>query len=343
MPHSATRSRRARRAVASLFTIGALAAVTACGGGTDSTGEAQGEGGAGYPKVIEHAMGSTTLESEPTRVVTLDPSYTDAAILLGADVVGFAQYRVDPGNTFPDYLGDVDSSTADAINVGAMAEPNLEKILEAEPDVIFSAKVRHEALYGQLSKIAPTVFSESTGPSWKENIVLVGDVLGKGDLAREYVEAYQERAAAVGEEILAADPDATYSLVRFAGEDTARLYSSTSFIGEIMSDMSIPRPADGPDTTEKIFVPLSAEQILNADSGLVMVSAYTPPGAEGDAAREQRAAYERNPLWERLSGEVLPVDDLTFVASVSLQGANAVITQLAEHYGVDPREDLIPS
>lgn len=120
------------------------------------------------------------------------------------------------------------------------------------------------------------------------------------------------------------------------GGDTARLYSSNSFIGEIMADMRIPRPKTGPDSTEEIFVPLSAEQILQGDAGLVMVSAFTPAGAEGDTARAQQEKFQSNPLWKKLKGEVVAVDDATFLASVSIQGAHAVITDLAKHYGVDP-------
>lgn len=291
---------------------------------------------AAFPLTIEHAMGETTIEDRPVRVVALDPSYVDATLLLGAELVGYAEYRQDPENPFSPYLGDVSEETADAVNVGTIAEPDLEKILELEPDLIISAKVRQEALYPQLAKIAPTVFSESTGPTWKENVVLLGTALGKQDEAEAAVAAYEERAAAVGAEILAEHPGTTYSLVRFAGEDTARLYSSDSFIGEIMADLGLPRPEGAPDTTESIFVPLSAEQILQADAGVVLVSTWEPEGAEGDASRAQREQFESNPLWQRITGDVVEVDDATFVASVSIQGANAVITALAEHFGVDP-------
>lgn len=290
----------------------------------------------GFPLTIEHAMGETTIPERPLRVVALDPSYIDATLLLGADLVGFAQYRQDPENPFAPYLGDVSKATADAVNVGTMAEPDLEKILELEPDLIISAKVRQEALYPQLSKIAPTVFSESTGPTWKENVVLLGTALGVKEKAEAAVADYEQRAAAVGAEILEKEPSTTYSLLRFAGEDTARLYSSDSFIGEIMTDMGLPRPEGQPDTTESIFVPLSAEQILEADASLIMVSAWEPEGAEGDATRAQRQQFESNPLWGRLTGDILDVDDATFLSSVSIQGAHAVITELAEHYGVDP-------
>lgn len=320
----------------------ALLATAACGTPAASSGPAGSDAtqaaaqSAGYPLTMEHTMGKTTIEAAPKRVVALDPSYIDAALLLGADLAGYVQYRQDPKSPFSPYLGDVADATKDSVNVGTMAEPNLEKILELQPDLIVSAKVRHEALYPQLSKIAPTIFSVSTGPTWKENVVFLGEALGKKAKAEELVKAYEDRAQKVGAEILKKKPDATYSLVRFTGGDTARLYSSNSFIGEIMADMRIPRPKSAPDSTEEIFVPLSSEQILQGDAGLVMVSAFTPPGPEGDTARAQQEKFQSNPLWKKLKGDVVAVDDATFLASVSIQGAHAVITDLAKHYGVDP-------
>lgn len=316
----------------------ALLAATGCAAPAASSESAAATGeAAGFPLTMEHTMGSTTIEAAPKRVVAMDPSYIDAALLLGADLVGYVQYRQDPNSPFAPYLGDVKEVTKDSVNVGTLAEPNLEKILELEPDLIVSAKVRHEALYPQLSKIAPTIFSVSTGPTWKENVVFLGEALGKKTKAEELVKAYEDRAKKVGAAILAKKPDATYSLVRFTGGDTARLYSSNSFIGEIMTDMQIPRPKEAPDSEKEIFVPLSAEQILQGDAGLVMVSAYAPPGAEGDKARSQQEKFQSNPLWQRLQGDVINVDDGTFLASVSIQGAHSVITDLAKHYGVDPQ------
>ncbi len=330
-----------RKALIAAAVLGTLLGVTACSSASGNTARpaesAASAGHDGYPLVIEHAMGSTEIPAQPVRIVALDPSYVDATLLLDAKLVGYAQYRQDAENPFASYLGDVSDATSEAVNVGTMAEPDLEKILALKPDLIISAKVRQEALYPQLAKIAPTVFSESTGPTWKENVVLLGEAIGEKSRAEGLVADYEERAKNVGEAILSTDPQLTYSLLRFVGEDTARLYSSDSFIGEIMTDMGIPRPETAPDTTESIFVPLSAEQILEADAGLVMVSAFTPDGAEGDAARAQKQRFESNPLWNRLEGEILDVDDNTFLASVSIQGAQAVITALAEKLAVDPQ------
>lgn len=332
-----TRLRFTRTAVAAAAAA-SLLALTACGGQPAAAPSASSDTSAvdsQFPKTIEHPMGTAELKTAPKRIVTLDPSYTDAALALGADVAGYVIYRKGDA-AFPSYLGDVSAQTKDAANLGSLAEPSLDKILEAQPDLIISAKVRHEALYPQLAKIAPTIMSVSTGPTWKENIVLLGDAIGKKDKAEEIIQAYKDRAKKVGAAILAKNPGLTYSYVRFAGEDTARLYSSTSFFGEIMTDAGIPRPAGQPDSKEKIFVPLSQEQLPAAEAGLIVTSAFGQSSAEGDKSRAQMEKFMANPLWGTLKGEVLNADDMVFASSVSLQGANAVLTKLAEKYGVDP-------
>ncbi|WP_269937329.1 ABC transporter substrate-binding protein [Arthrobacter sp. HY1533] len=330
---------RFTRSAVAVAAAASLLALTACGGTTQANVAAPSASSAvdsQFPKTIEHAFGSTELESAPKRIVTLDPSYTDAALALGADLAGYVIYRKGDA-AFPSYLGDVSAQTKDAANVGSLAEPSLDKILEAQPDLIVSAKVRHEALYPQLSKIAPTIMSVSTGPTWKQNIVMLGDAIGKKDKADQIIKEYQDRAKKVGEEILAKNPKLTYSYVRFSGEDTARLYSSSSFLGEIMADAGIPRPAGQPDSTEKIFVPLSQEQLPAAEAGLIITSAFGQDTAEGDKSRAQQEKFMANPLWGTLKGEVLNVEDTVFASSVSLQGAHGVLTKLAEKYGVDPQ------
>ncbi|MGP9031868.1 ABC transporter substrate-binding protein [Glutamicibacter mysorens] len=315
-------------------------ALSSCASSAPSTEPAEtaatGQADASFPASIKHFRGTTELAQRPLRVAALDPSYVDATMLLGAELVAYTEYR-QGDNPFPEYLGDISDLTDEAVNVGTIAEPDLEKLLATAPDVIISADVRQGAMYDQLNKIAPTIFSESTGPTWKENVVLLGESLGKKEQAEQAVADYEARAAAVGKEILAKKPETTYSLVRFAGEDTARLYATDSFIGEIMVDMGIPRPEDAPDTTESIFVPLSPEEILKADAEVIFQSTWAPEGAEGDASRAQEKKFTSNPLWEKLEGEVMPVDDSIFLSSVSLQGAGEVITQVAEHFEVDPQ------
>ncbi|MFW5419536.1 iron-siderophore ABC transporter substrate-binding protein [Nocardiopsis sp. CNT-189] len=324
-----------RRSATSLIgaatAAGALLLTAACGGGGE---EAAGEpAGAGYPMTVEHAMGETAIESEPSTVVVLDTSYLDSAIALEMNVIGRTDYS--DGGGLRDYLGEEGETYAgDAEVVGSLEAPDLAKIAELQPDLILSAKVRHEDVYDQLAEIAPTVFSETTGATWKENHLMVGEAVGKADLAEQQIEEYEQRAADLGEDIAEANGGEapTMTLARFAGEPTVRLYGPESFPGIVQSDVGLPLPEDAPKPPEgDIMVPLGPEEILDLDADHIYVSTWDDgTGDSADKAKE----FTGNPLWDQLEGEKHEVDDSVWVSSVSLQGANAVLDEMAEAFGV---------
>jgi iron complex transport system substrate-binding protein len=283
-------------------------------------------------RVVTHAMGETAVPTQPKRVVALDQSFVDAALTLETPLVGYTTYRAIEGG-LPEYLGPLAARYGtEAVSVGRLEEPSLEQVAALEPDLILSAKVRHEALYGQLSRIAPTVFSETTGPTWKENLSLAGRALGKEDLAETRIADYERRATGIGREIAAASGGAlpTVSIVRFAGEDTVRLYSEKSYSGIVLHDVGFPRPAAQP-TTDKIAVDVSPERILDLDADHIFVATW--PDATTDGPKAQ---FTSNPLWSRLTGAQHDVDDLTWMSAVGLQGAHTVLDDVARTFSVDP-------
>jgi iron complex transport system substrate-binding protein len=282
-------------------------------------------------RVVTHAMGETAVPTQPKRVVALDQGFVDAALTLETPLVGYTTYRAIEGG-LPEYLGPLAARYGtEAVSVGRLEEPSLEQVAALEPDLILSAKVRHEALYGQLSRIAPTVFSETTGPTWKENLRLAGRALGKEDLAETRIADYERRAAGIGREIAAAPGGAlpTVSIVRFAGEDTVRLYSEKSYSGIVLHDVGFPRPAAQP-TTDKIAVDVSPERILDLDADHIFVATW--PDATTDGPKAQ---FTSNPLWSRLTGAQHDVDDLTWMSAVGLEGAHTVLDDLARTFSVD--------
>jgi iron complex transport system substrate-binding protein len=277
-------------------------------------------------------MGETPIPAQPKRVVALDQSFVDAALTLETPLVGYTTYRAIEGG-LPEYLGPLAATHGtEAVPVGRLEEPSLEQIAALKPDLILSAKVRHEAQYAQLSQIAPTVFSETTGPTWKENLRLTGQALGKEELAEAKIFEYEQRAAALGREIAARSGGTlpTVSLVRFAGEDTVRLYSEKSYAGIVLRDVGFPRPATQP-TTDKIAVDVSQERILDLDADQIFVATWADPTAGGP-----KAQFTSNPLWSRLTGTQHDVDDLTWMSAVGLQGAHTVLDDIARAFSVDP-------
>lgn len=306
-----------RRSLWHLLAIPALVAA-ACGGspGTDSDAEAT--------RTVTHAMGTTEVPAEPKRVVVLDTGELDTAITLGVVPIGAVRAPVDDG--LLDYLGD---QTAEIKLVGAIAYPNLELIAGLKPDLILSSKVRDEARYEALSKIAPTVFSD-TPAKWKENFLLNGQALGKEAEAKRLLADYEARADELGKRL--GNPGAlTASLLRFpAGE--IRLYGPNSYVGSVLTDVGLAHPP-ATNGTDKVYVHLSAEQITQADGDILFVSTYGPK-------KDTHAQVTGGALWPQLRavkvGKVHEVNDETWYLGLGVGAANHVLDDL-ERFVVNAR------
>lgn len=325
-----------RRVVAGAVALAAAAAfsITSCSSSDDSAAAASGTTSSTgqFPRTVDHFRGSTEIPAAPQRIVALDNSFTDAVLLLEAPLVGYVDYR-EPG--LPDYLGTTrDEFAAHAKSVGKVSNASLEQIAALQPDLIISAEVRDGKNYEQLSAIAPTIFTETTGPTWKDNIRLVGKALGKEDLAEQKIGAYEERAAAVGAEINASASNPVISVVRFAGEPTARLYRTTSFSGIVLADAGLARPqSQGPDPADpdNIMQAVSTELISEAEADVIFVSTWQDPaGKSAEAAKP----FLESPLWQTLKGRKVDVEDARWMTPVSVQGAHLILDDLSDTFGV---------
>jgi iron complex transport system substrate-binding protein len=330
----------ARAATGLAATVVAALTLTACGSGapqspSDSSGGAPHVGNGAFPRTVNHAMGTTEIPAAPKRVVALDATFVDAAFSLDTPVAGFTRYD-GSGDELPAYLGTQRQTLGrDAKVVGSLSEPNLEAIAALRPDLIVSAKVRHEQIYDQLSGIAPTVFSQTTGATWKDNIRLLARALGKEDLAEQRISAYEHRAKVVGDEIRRAQGrNPSVSVVRFVGGGPARLYYRSSFVGIVLDDAGLARPpSQNVSDPEKIAAEISAEKIGDAEADHIFVTTYADPSG---AAAQDGKRFRTNPLWGQLRGKIHEVNDTTWMTAVGLQGANVILDDLAKTFGVDP-------
>jgi iron complex transport system substrate-binding protein len=277
-------------------------------------------------------MGKTEVKTKPKRVVALDTSFVDATFALKTPVVGYTDYRTINGK-LPAYLGDERTQYgSEAESVGTLAEPNLEKIAALKPDLIISAKVRHEKLYEQLSKIAPTVMSETTGPTWKDNIRLEAKALGQEALAEEGITSYEAAAKTAGAAINAKANNPTISVVRFIDGPT-RLYQNASFSGIVLKDAGLKRPKS--QDVNGFAAEISAERIKDADADAIFVATYAD---EKGLSAKTAAQFKANPLWKPLGPKVHEVPDLTWMTAVGLQGAWAILTDLTTTFDVPTPE-----
>ncbi|MGY1669300.1 ABC transporter substrate-binding protein [Geodermatophilus sp. SYSU D00710] len=306
---------------------GAVLAVTVLSGCGSTEAAAGGEAApAEETRTIEHAMGQTEVAGTPERVVVLDTGELDATLALGVPPVGAV--RTDVSDELPGFVTAAGVDPADIAAVGTIAEPDLEAIAALEPDLILSNSVRHADVYEQLAGIAPTVFAETIGESWQENLLLAGEALGREEQARELLDAYTARAAEVG--ALYGDPAATeVSVARFLDGTLVRLYGEGSFIGSVLADVGFARPEV--QRTAETFVEVSPEQVTQADGDLLFHGAY------GEAGATAAAQVTGGPLWQSIpavaEGRSFAVDDDRWFLGLGPLGAGLVLDDLEELAG----------
>ncbi|MFF3753536.1 ABC transporter substrate-binding protein [Streptomyces sp. NPDC002018] len=304
--------------------------LSACGGsgsgdkGAPGTDTAAGKGGDTH--TVKTVMGDVKVGAAPKRVVVLDTDSLDSAITLGVTPVG-ATTAVDKA-PFSTYLPA--DKLKDIKPVGLIAAPNLEAIAALKPDLILSSKVRDEKNYTSLSKIAPTVFSDTTGPAWRENFQLHADALDRKNEAATVVadyEAHVERLTqALGGAAKAKGTKAGF--VRFVEGADTRLYLNDTFVGSLFKDLGFGRPANQ-DTTG-FSLDVSPEQIDKADADVIFYSTY------GDAKKAKETDITGGPLWKNLeavkNGSAFKVDDNLWMLGIGYTGAGQILDAVEKNY-----------
>ncbi|WP_157250035.1 ABC transporter substrate-binding protein [Nonomuraea typhae] len=289
-------------------------AVAACGASTSAQG-------GGPTRTVKHAMGETKVPETPKRVVVLDTDKLDTMVSLGLAPIGAAQAT--ESQKWPAYLGD---ALKDTKPVGTLQQPNLEAIMALKPDLILGTKFRQAAFYDKLSKIAPTVFTEKVGVTWKENFQLDAEALGKPAEAAKLMSDYETRAKTVGGRFSALK----VSIVRFMPTEI-RMYGPESFSGIVVGDAGIQRPAAQllAAQEDKRFGKLSQENIAQADGDALFYSAY------GEVAATSQAQVTAGPLWKKLgavtSGRAHAVDDEVWMLGIGVKAANGILDDLDKY------------
>jgi iron complex transport system substrate-binding protein len=288
-------------------------ALTACGSGSGDSGAS-----AGPTRTVKHAMGETRVPEHPTRIVVLDTDKLDTLYTLGIAPVGAALPDETAG--MPKYLG---ASFATIKSVGTLQEPDLEAIAALRPDLILGSKFRQEKFYDELSKIAPTVFTEKVGITWKENFLLDADAVGEKAEGEQKLQAYEAQAKALGQEL--GDPaKLKISLVRFR-PDEIREYGPDSFAGIVLNDIGLGRPKEQllEGKADRRFATVSPERIDQVDGDMIFVSAF------GADAAKQQAQVTAGPLWNKLgavkAGRVQVVDDETWMTGIGVTAAGKIL------------------
>nr|WP_202455346.1 iron-siderophore ABC transporter substrate-binding protein [Streptomyces sp. SID8367] len=297
--------------------------LTACtSGGTEKDGAEPGTGSGTH--TVKTAMGDVKVKDHPKRVVVLDTAELDSAITLGVTPVGAT--RAGAEDAFLSYLPK--EKTDGITEVGEIANPGLEKIAALKPDLILSNKVRDGQRYQQLSAIAPTVLTETTGYPWKQNFLVHADALGRKAQARAAVKTYEKRVAAVTEALGGKEKAAgvDVNVVRFVEGADIRIYGKKNYIGTILAEVGIGRPAITDKAKDGFTYDVSPEQIDKADADVIFTSTYGSPN------KAKVTETTTSGLWRKLKavrdGKVFQVDDELWIQGIGYTAAGRILGEL---------------
>ncbi|WP_338887818.1 iron-siderophore ABC transporter substrate-binding protein [Rhodococcus sovatensis] len=259
-------SRFAVVSAAAMLTV----ALAACSSGSSSD---QGQPEKDWtPVTVEHALGTTTIESKPERVATVNWANQEVPLALGVVPVGMAaaNFGDDDGDGILPWvdakLDELGGETP--VLFDETDGVDFEAVADTEPDVILAAySGLTQEVYDQLSEIAPVVAYPETawGTPWREMITVSSEALGLADEGKQLVADLDAQI----EEAVAARPGITGKSAMFLTHvDTTNLsevsfYTTHDTRTMFFEDLGMTTPesvATASATTDKFSLKQSAEQ-----------------------------------------------------------------------------------
>ncbi|KKB37400.1 iron-hydroxamate ABC transporter substrate-binding protein [Bacillus thermotolerans] len=170
--------------------------------GTASTSEKEATNAKEKPETITYQSenGPVEVPADPQRVVVLQ-SFTGNVMALDVNLVGVDSWS----KANPNFAEELEG-------VEEVAEDDLEKIIELDPDLIIGLSTTKNV--DKLNEIAPTVTYTYGKVDYLTQHIEIGKLLNKEKEARAWVEDFKQRAEQAGKEIKAKiGEDATVSVI----------------------------------------------------------------------------------------------------------------------------------
>lgn len=314
-----------------MISIFSLFLLAACGQTKEDTATTGNENKEDTSYTVEHAMGTTTIEKTPEKVVILTNEGTEALLALEVTPVGAVQSWL--GDPWYDHIKE---DMTDVEVVGVEHEVNLEKIAALKPDLIIGNKLRQEAVYEQLSAIAPTVFSDTLRGDWKDNFTLYSKALNLEEKGKEVLSQFDAHLDEVKQN-LGDKVDQEISVVRFmAGQ--SRIYYTDSFSGVIFDQLGFKRASQQTElfTVDNklgnLAIEVGKEVIPKMDADVLFYFTYAPQGDQ--AALDTATEWTNDPLWKNLnavkSGNVHEVSDAVWNTAGGVLAANIMLDEIED-------------
>lgn len=216
---------------------------------------------------VTDELGVLELDGAPERVVALEFSFVDALANLDIAPIGVA----DDGDKtrvieqIRARIGD------DWVSLGSRSQPSLEVIASLKPDLIIADRERHEAIYEDLKRIAPTLILKSRGETYQDNLTAVVKVAAAFDRAEEMQALVAEHSKKMDNfaSQINADVSVMFAVSSARG---VTMHTPKAYAGGVVDRLGLRSPV--PEETEDAYVRTTIERLVKANPDYFLVGEY---------------------------------------------------------------------
>ncbi|MFH8758969.1 iron-siderophore ABC transporter substrate-binding protein [Streptomyces atroolivaceus] len=283
-----------------------LVGLTACGGESESEKGESGKAGPGtFPMTIEHALGKTTIPSEPKRVATVNWANHEVPLALGVVPVGMAaaNFGDDDGDgVLPwvsDKLKELDAKTP--VLFDETDGIDFEAVADTKPDVIlasYSGLTQQD--YDTLSDIAPVVaFPEAAWATpWREIIQMNSKAIGLADEGEELIDEVEGDIRKTVAKYPQLKGKSAMFMTHIDPNDVSEVgfYTAHDTRAQFFEDLGLKTPgsiAEASENNKKFSLTKSAEQV-DAFDDVDIITGY------GDDKGELLKTLKKDPLLSKI-------------------------------------------
>lgn len=228
----------------------------------------------GFPVTIEAGNGPVTIDSRPTRIVSISPTSTEVLFAIGA---GEQVVAVDSLSTFPEGTPVTELSGF---------TPSVEAIASFEPDLVFLSFDPGDAIAGLEALGIPVILHaapadlEGAYRQWEQTGVATGQIAEAAILVAEVETAI---ALAVG----SLPGDAAFLTYYYELDQSLYSATSTTFIGDVLSGTMMQNIADKADEDGYGYPQLSSEYVVSSNPDLILLADTKCCGQNADTVADR--------------------------------------------------------